>query len=83
MHVLRRGRRVGIAARLQRRVSASVREPQSGRTDVRPALELRAAVLPGDSGAPVTDARGRLVGIIFARAVEGPETAWALDVGAL
>jgi S1-C subfamily serine protease len=81
VHVLRRGRPVRIAARLQRRVSAAVREPQSGRTDVRPALELRAAVVPGDSGAPVTDARGRLVGMIFARALDGPETAWALDVG--
>jgi S1-C subfamily serine protease len=74
---------VQLTARLERRVSASVREPQSGRTDTRPALELGAAVLPGDSGAPVTDARGRLVGIVFARALSGPETAWALDIVAL
>jgi hypothetical protein len=83
VHVLRRGRPVRIAARLERRVSAAVRSPQTGRTEVRPALELAAAVLPGDSGAPVTDARGRLVGMIFARALDGPETAWALDAGAL
>jgi S1-C subfamily serine protease len=83
VHVLRQGRPRTISARLRRRVSAEIAAPQRHRIDVRPALELTASVLPGDSGAPVTDSRGRIVGLIFARAVGTPDTAWALDVGAL
>jgi S1-C subfamily serine protease len=49
---------------------------------VRPALELAAAVQPGDSGAPVTDASGRVLGIVFARSDSGPPTAWAVDAAA-
>jgi S1-C subfamily serine protease len=45
----------------------------------RPALELGAEVLPGDSGAPVLDAGGALLGVIFARSRGHEGTAYAID----
>jgi S1-C subfamily serine protease len=75
VEVLRAGRPRALPARVERRVTATL-----GR-DRRPALELSAAVQPGDSGAPVTDASGRLVGVVFARS--GDRTAWAVDASAL
>jgi S1-C subfamily serine protease len=80
VHVLRSGRPRTIAVRVRRRVTAALKDPRSDHTDVRPALELAAPVLPGDSGAPVTDNRGRIVGIIFARGLGESGTAWAVDV---
>jgi S1-C subfamily serine protease len=75
VEVLRAGRPQALPARVERRVTATL-----GRA-VRPALELSAAVEPGDSGAPVTDAAGRLVGIVFARS--DARTAWAVDASAV
>jgi S1-C subfamily serine protease len=49
---------------------------------VRPALEVAAAVQPGDSGAPVTDPAGRVLGIVFAGGGDG-RTAWAVDAAAV
>jgi S1-C subfamily serine protease len=69
VHVLRDGRAVALGARVKRRLMASI----GGHT--RPALELAARVRPGDSGAPVTDARGRVLGIVFA---QGKRSAWAV-----
>jgi S1-C subfamily serine protease len=54
-----------------------------GRVRVRPALELAAAVEPGDSGAPVLDGDGRVVGMVFARASDRDGLAYALDARAL
>jgi S1-C subfamily serine protease len=75
VEVLRSGRPRALPARVERYVTATLG------SDTRPALELSAAVQPGDSGAPVTDASGRLVGVIFARS--GARTAWAVDASAL
>jgi S1-C subfamily serine protease len=50
---------------------------------VRPALELAASVMPGDSGSPVVDGRGRVVGVVFAQASDREGLAYALDAGAL
>lgn len=61
-----------VNARVLRRVTATL----DGAS--RPALELDAQVAPGDSGAPVTDTRGRLVGLVFAR---GSGSAWAVALG--
>ena len=63
--------RGAISARVLRRVTATLDGAR------RPALELSARVQPGDSGAPVTDADGRLVGLVFAR---GDDSAWAVAV---
>jgi S1-C subfamily serine protease len=81
VEVLRDGRPRALAARVRRRVRATVTGP--GGAAVRPALELAAGVRPGDSGAPVTDGAGRVVGIVFARSDAGPATAWAVDAAAV
>ena len=75
--VLRDGRPRVLPARARRRVTARVGAA------VRPALELAAGVRPGDSGAPVTDAAGRVVGVVFARSDTGAPTAWAVDGAAV
>lgn len=58
-----------VSARVLRRVTASLDGAR------RPALELDVRVEPGDSGAPVVDAEGRLVGLVFAR---GDDSTWAV-----
>jgi S1-C subfamily serine protease len=60
-----------VSAQVVRRVTATLDGAR------RPALQLSGQVEPGDSGAPVTDADGRLVGLVFAR---GERTTWAVAV---
>ena len=69
VRVLRDGEVVTLSAPVRRRVTASI----AGHS--RPALELAATVEPGDSGAPVLDAQGRVLGLVFAR---GSRSAWAV-----
>ncbi|HVM08530.1 MAG TPA: MarP family serine protease [Acidimicrobiales bacterium] len=45
----------------------------------RQVLFLAAALRPGDSGAPLVDTQGRVVGVAFAIAPDRPGTAYALD----
>jgi S1-C subfamily serine protease len=65
------GERVTVQA-LRGPVTARVRRVITADVDgnVRPALELAASVLPGDSGAPVV-ADGRVLGVVFAGGREG------------
>jgi hypothetical protein len=49
----------------------------------RPALELRADVAAGDSGAPVVTPGGRLAGVVFARSRGRARTAYAVDATAV
>jgi S1-C subfamily serine protease len=80
--VRRGGRTARIAATLVRPVRATLRTPNApART--RPALELRAHVALGDSGAPVVDRDGRVAGVLFARLSNGRATAYAVDASAL
>lgn len=69
----------GVVARpveLRRRIVADlVDQPGHPR---RAALELGVAVLPGDSGAPVVDGDGDVVGIVFARSTRRGGTAYAV-----
>lgn len=64
-----------------RPVAASVRRRITARIDgaVRPALELRARIGAGSSGAPVVDGRGRLLGVVFARSRSRADVAYAVD----
>ncbi len=70
------------AARVRRAVTATVRD-LDGAAVRRAALELDAAVAPGDSGAPVVGRGGRIVGVLFATSDRRPHTAYAVDGAAL
>jgi S1-C subfamily serine protease len=47
-------------------------------TVTREVYTLRATVLSGNSGGPLLDTGGRLLGVIFAAALDDPETGFAL-----
>jgi S1-C subfamily serine protease len=49
----------------------------------RPGLEVAARIDPGDSGAPVLDRRGRVLGVVYARSSDREGTAWAVDAAAV
>jgi S1-C subfamily serine protease len=82
VRVIRAGEARSLPARVRRTITARVRG-SDGPVRVRPALELAAAVMPGDSGAPVLDGRHRVVGMIFAQASDRDAVAYALDARAL
>jgi hypothetical protein len=64
---------LGRPAPVIRRVNASV---DGGPR--RPALEIRAGVEIGDSGAPLVTATGRVAGVVFARSRTRPDVAYAV-----
>ena len=81
--LVRRGATVrALAVREQRRVRASIHHAGDARVVHRPVLALRAAIAPGDSGAPVV-AGGRVVGVVFARSHDRAGVAYAVDAAAL
>jgi S1-C subfamily serine protease len=69
---------LGRPAPVVRRIAARV---DGG--PARPALELRADVSPGDSGAPLVTSTGRVAGVVFARSSSRPSTAYAVDASAV
>jgi S1-C subfamily serine protease len=68
---------------IRRRVVIRWRDQPRDPPRLRPGLEVAARIDPGDSGAPVLDRRGRLLGVLFARSSERPGTAWAVDASAV
>ena len=84
VRVLRDGAPRELPARVVRRVTARVGRAFETRRVSRPALELDAAgIRAGDSGAPVLDGDGRVVGVLFARSAGRGRTAWAVDAAAV
>jgi S1-C subfamily serine protease len=80
VRVLRDGRARILRATVRRPITARMYE--TGAVHVRPALEMGAAVVRGDSGAPVVDGDGRVIGMVFAVAAQRAGTAYALAAGA-
>jgi S1-C subfamily serine protease len=81
--VVRSERVRSLRATVRRLITARVRDAPDAVARVRPALELEAAVMPGDSGAPVLDRDGRVIGMVFAQASDRDDRAYALDARAL
>jgi S1-C subfamily serine protease len=76
---MRGGRSQSLPATVRRVITARVRDAPGAAVRVRPALELDAAVMQGDSGAPVLDGEGRVVGMVFAQASDREDRSYALD----
>jgi S1-C subfamily serine protease len=83
VRVVRGRRAVALRATVRRPVTARMHPLDGTRAQVRPALELAAGVARGDSGAPVVDGDGRVVGVVFAQSADDAGTAYAVAVSAL
>jgi S1-C subfamily serine protease len=81
--VLRNGRPRRLSGRIRRHVVVRWRDQPGERPRLRPGLELAARVDAGDSGAPLLDGRGRLLGVVYARSSDRDDTAWAVDASAV
>ena len=77
--VVREGRVAALPARIRRAIDARIRTPDGRRVVRRPALELAAAIEPGDSGAPVVTRDGRVAGVVFAQSSARPGIAYAVS----
>jgi S1-C subfamily serine protease len=71
---VRDGRPAIVPAIAQRLVTAEIDAPE---TATRASLDLAADLRRGDSGAPVIDKAGRVVGVVFAVSADRAGTAWA------
>ncbi len=65
--------------RIQQRRTALGRDIHGVEETERDVLFLSAALRQGDSGAPIIDAAGEVVGLVFAISPDRPTTAYALD----
>jgi S1-C subfamily serine protease len=80
--VRRDGGQHSAPAVIRRRIDARVRRGDGRLIARRPAIELRADIRAGDSGAPLVQ-HGRVAGIVFARSRERDGVAYAVDVAVL
>lgn len=76
--VLRGERRRPLPAAVRRVITARVRAAPDAVVHVRPGLELDAAVMQGDSGSPVLDPAGRVIGMVFAQSASREDRTYAL-----
>jgi S1-C subfamily serine protease len=81
--VLRDGRPTPLGGAVRRRVVIRFHDQPSDPPEIRPGLEVAASIDPGDSGAPVLDTRGRVLGVVYARSRDRADTAWAVDASAV
>jgi hypothetical protein len=80
--VRRDGAQRAAPALIRRRIDARVRRGDGRLIARRPAIELRADIRAGDSGAPLVQ-DGRVAGIVFARSREHDGVAYAVDASVL
>ena len=66
------------AARVRQTQRARGPDIYGERTVVREIYALRGRVRPGNSGGPLLDGRGDVLGVIFAAAADDPQTGYAL-----
>jgi S1-C subfamily serine protease len=68
----------GVAGRVRSEQLASGHDIYGAGTVVREILSLRADIRPGNSGGPVLDSRGRVVGVVFASSLDHEDTGYAM-----
>jgi S1-C subfamily serine protease len=67
-----------IPARITRRVTADIGDIYGQPGATRQLLVMSSVLAPGDSGAPVVDAAGKVVGVAFGSSVRNPSIAYAV-----
>ena len=67
------------AARIRDRGAISGPDFRKSRTVVRDVYALNGSVRAGNSGGPLFDAQGRVLGVVFASAIDDPTTGYALS----
>jgi S1-C subfamily serine protease len=77
--VRRAGRTVRLPVVVRRRARLRVAGLEGSPPAQRAGLVLSVSVRPGDSGAPLVDAAGRVTGMVFARSRERSDVAYAVD----
>jgi S1-C subfamily serine protease len=68
------------AGRVRGIINAAGEDIYGNATVTREVIAVRAVVRPGNSGGPLVDVGGRVVGVVFAASVDDPETGYALTV---
>ncbi|MBA3523879.1 MAG: MarP family serine protease [Geodermatophilaceae bacterium] len=71
------------AARVRDRAVVAGPDFRDEQTVRREVYVLRADIRPGNSGGPLLDTEGEVLGVVFASAVDDPETGYALTAGAV
>ena len=69
-----------VPARVREVVRAQGRDIYSADVVVRQVYSLAAAVEPGNSGGPLLDDAGEVVGVVFARSLDDPGTGYAMTL---
>jgi S1-C subfamily serine protease len=69
-----------VSARVRAQLEARGLDIYGGERVVREIYSLAATVQPGNSGGPLLDAQGRVVGVIFAKSLEDDSTGYALTL---
>jgi S1-C subfamily serine protease len=70
-----------VPARIDNEQSANSPDIYQTRTVTRDIYQVRGVVRPGNSGGPLLSSSGSVYGVVFAAAVDTPDTGYALTAG--